>query len=533
MEPSSPIGRRVLQRVLRQVADPTVVGIELAGLSAPAAQDRRTDRDDPRLRRAVRMNQLGNALLWEGEQDASRRRRYELYEELYVTPEVRQILNHLLAFIFGGDMRAGSLPTEPFSVEFEEGTPQVVIDEIRRAIAAMRLSSEIPRQVHEGLLKGDCFAEVVHSLTRVVDMRAHVASRVDVRTDAYGSIVGYAIKPTGGDSVGAAVALSPVQVVHYAPHRRWGHLYGESIFYGMPAIGRQYTAAIDVLHTLLVLAATSRRTVGMEVPDGWTQEQISNWIKDIRGMNADESFFTRDGVMQRKIGTMLDYTDKVWPYRSGTGAPTFHTETPAPLDKLIDVARFDQSRLYVGAGFPKALAGILEDAAGLGGGSALTVADLALARIIRFHQADVADLVLQYIVRAALIASIPITADTLLVKMPTLGSFNEKLAAETEKLRAETAVALGSIQVPMRWILGEVLSVPAEDIEDLLLQMQMEPSPSTGALPGAMEAERIREQFAEQVERLSEAVKLAMPVTRELSDPALRKILEDLGRGTP
>ena len=45
--------------------------------------------------------------------------------------------------------------------------------------------------------------------------------------------------------------------------------------------------------------------------------------------------------MQKSIASLLDYAEKVWPYRRGSKPPTFHDEPSAPFDKLIQMYDFD------------------------------------------------------------------------------------------------------------------------------------------------------------------------------------------------
>lgn len=516
-EPTSPIGRRVLRRAIRSlIGDPTTVGAELGIVGGPPPE-KTTIGDSPSLQQLKRNRALSKRL-WASEADASRRRRYVLYEELYATPEVRQILRNLLAFIFGGDAQAG-VSDAPFEIEWTPSAPAETVEAVSRATAAMRLHMHVPQQVHEGLLKGDAFGEVVHTLVEVVGLKSQVSSRVDVEWDYYNRLAGYRLRPDGAGVGGdAGVWLSPLQMVHYHPHRRWGHRYGESLFYGLPSVGRQYNTAVDVTHALTAVSAANRRTAVMEVSAGWTAKEIRDWIKKIKLWNADAAFFDEDGVMSKSIGAMLDFAEKVWPYRKGTSKPEFHDEPKPPFEELLKVAEFDRDRLYLGTGFPKALAGLLDDASGLGGGGALTAADLALARSIRSYQHDAAMLVLEYIARAAIIADVQIDPEDVSVSMPPIGAFNEKLAAETLKLRAEAAEKLVISSVPMRWILRNVLRVPEVEVEDMLAAMQM--GGDAGQEPPAATAERLRAELGETVERLSEAVQMLKPVTVSMNEIA-------------
>lgn len=502
--PTSSIAARVYKGVMRRLVGRTeVLGAELGPLTMP--EERTTEQDH----RKTATDHLTD-ILWASEADASRRGRYDLYEELYRTPEIRQILGHMVSFIFGGEASDGA-HVDPFRIEFAAAAKEETVEEIERAVAAMRLNVHIPQQVQSGLLKGDAFAEIVHSPVEVVALRPRFAKSMTVQSRG-GAVLAY-VHRTGDSLSGYSRVLTPLQVVHYAPHPRWGHQYGQSLFYGLPSVGRQFNAAIDVIHVLLVLFSTNRRTATVAVPGGWTDDVIKSWIKQMRLWATDGGFFDAQGRMQKRIAPLLDFADKIWPYRQGTAAPTFHNEPPAPFDKLLEVATFDQKRLYLGTGFPMALAGDLEGAAGLGGGGALTAADLALARVLRKYQADAAQLVIEYVVRAALIAEVPLESGDIKVVMPPVGSFNEKLIAETLELRAKAAGVLKLSGVPMRWILREVLKVPLEELDDVLAAMPPEPQAPE---PQDASLEQLRSMLGEKIELLTEAVALIKPVEAQV-----------------
>lgn len=527
--PSSPIAARVMRRIVKiAVGAPVVVAADLGFASGPDLEDTSIG-DSPEAAKRARLERL-NKSLWAEEQDAGRRRRYADYEELYVTPEVRQILRLICAFVFGGDTRTGTLAAKPFDVEFAEGTPDAVKEGINQAVMRMRLGTAIPQQVQSGLLKGDAFGEVVLSLVSVVGLRPRAASAVTVKWDVAGRLLGYMVRPDDetASTTRSAVYVTPLQMVHYAPHQRWGHMYGESLFYGLNSVGRQYNSVVDVIHVLAILASTSRRTATLEVPTGWTETQIGKWVKKLQAWNADSGFFDQSGTMQKRIATMLDFSDKIWPYRKGTSAPDFSYEPAAEFSQLLDVAKFDQGRFYLGTGFPKALAGLLDDASGLGGAAALTSADLALARLLRGYQQDAARLVLEYVIRAALVAEIPLDPEAICVRMPPLANFNEKLVAETLKLRADAAVELAGV-VPMRWVLQHVLRVPEQEIEDMLLALAVDPVADAAVdAPDEAALARVQSQMTEQIETIRESVDLLKPVVVKLAGDDYKAILETL-----
>jgi len=506
--PSSPVALRVAKRVTAALlGEPVVVGADLGIVQTPDLSKTSAADDNLLGQSATAGGRLST--LWTDEVESSRRARYQLYEELRTIPEVKQILRSVTAFVLGGDVATGSLTDRPFDLSFRDGVPTATQEAISAAVLRMRLHTQIPRQFEDGLLLGDSFGEVIHSLTEIVAMRPTLAREVEIAWDSLQRLSGYKITTTTNSMQSGSRFLTPLQMVHYAPHQRFASKYGESLFFGLPDVGRQYRAAVDVMNVLVVMAATARTRVAVQVPKGWAEPEIRLWIRKMRLWAADGGFFDSTGKIHKALATVLDYADKVWPYRSGEAAPQFFHEPAADFTKLIEVARFNQGRLYLGTGIPKALAGLMEDVAGTR--AALQEVGLSLSRTLRSYQQDVAKLVLQYIARAIVIEQIEIDAEDIRVVMPMLGEFNEKLLAEVLKLRADASVALGSLGIPLRWILTDVLRVRGDLVEDILAEAaRTAPEPAAQAPAREGWAETLREKLGERVEALAERMDLAL-----------------------
>lgn len=505
MEPTSPLAARVLRRVAKTLtggatvlgADLGIAGVDLRGTTAGDDTELANPNSTSRMAAVERT-------LWGDQAEGSRRKRYELYEECRRTPEIKTAVDIISRFVFGGATLSGP-DTRSFEINFSERMTPEAREKLENAAWRLRLRQHVPQQFIEGIVKGDAPGEIIHSLTDVVSLKAHMPRDFEVVWDAFDRLLGYKIvdgSKQGGKQGGRF--LTPLQMVHYAPNRRWGHRYGESLLYGLPEVNRHFTAAVDVIHVLLLMAATSRTRLSFQVPPDWSPKKLDTFIKRVKLWNQDGVNFDTDGRMHRSVAKLLDYSDKVIPYQRGNEKPTMWEEKPAPFDKLLEVARFDQSRFFLGTGVPKALAGALDDAHSR---AALSEQGLYFTKTLSSYQQDAAVLVLEYMARAAVIMGIELGPDDVTVRMPILHEFNETLMAETAKLRAEAAEKLGNLGVPARWILSEVLRVPAHRVDDILLAMTsagMDVGDEGMAPTASAEAHALRAELGEHAERLRE-----------------------------
>lgn len=522
-DPQGSLSSRIVRRVQRYVGgDPEVIAADLPGLTPEIAPEKTTLADTPELRQFAKAQKL-NKQLYGDAFDQSRRIRYRDYQRIYDrTPEAKQIVRLIVALVFGGDPTTdrgeSASDRAPFQIVYGEGiAPETAaaLDAVRGAVPLMTL---IPQMFQSGQIKGDAFAEVVASLTRAVGVRALLADNVDVVPDAFGTPKAYKVQASSSTR-SAAKYLNPLFCVHYAPNRAFGHLYGESLFHALRGADKQFNTAVDVLHVLLLLQGAQRRTVAVQVPRGWTDISIKRHLRKLKAWNADVTFFDSSGELHQNVAELIDYEDKLIPYRDGDKPPQFHNDVSPDFSKLLDVVKFDRSRYYTGTGIPMALAGLLDDAHSR---AALETQGIYLGKMLRFWQQDAALLTLEFLVRGALIAQVPLAQGDVEVRMNSVSEFDEAAKAEVLKLRADAAATLRQAGVPMRWVLQHVLRVAPVDVDDLLLAMQIDPGQDAQAeSPDPRAAADVMRALGEQVERAREAIGQIRPVVATLEDLAI------------
>lgn len=522
----------------RLIGEPEILAADLATLRPEYPSDlSKTTIGDPTMGGSQRALDLQRQL-WADEAEMGRVARYREYAAMYDTvPELKRILKVVVSMVFGGDPASGealaAANRAPFEVVFGNGISPETRQVVEEAIITLSLPVLIPQMFAAGLRYGDNFLELVASLTAVVGRREHRPGDVRMIPDGLGGVREYRVvigestfnAAMLGNPGGSGRVVSPLFMVHYAHERQYGHRYGESLYHSLISAERQFTSTNDVLHVLAVAQGAQRKTVLYQVPRTAPALAIKKLIAELKSFFQDVHFFDGDGTLNRKIASILDYTDKFIPYREGQEKPSIHNEPSPPFDALLNVIHFDQGRFYLGTGVPKALAGLLDDAHSR---AALSEQGMHFAKALRFWQQDVANILMDILVRVMLIADVPFAPGDVLIRMNTLSEFNEKLTAEVVKLRAEAAATLKSADVPMRWILEQVLRVPQHLIDPLMLQIDVgaeaDPDVEPGApIPPENEAARARAAYGEEAaRRLKEWAEILERVTGTLDKACQR-----------
>lgn len=521
-QPTSPLAQRIVRGIQRFVAgSPIVVGADLAIDAKSTDVAKTTLGDDPALLRMLKAQRI-HRVLFGADRDTSRKARYVQHREMYDRgPELKRCLQIIIDFVFGGQTGASVGDHETFEIVFGEGVSDAVRNEVDRIRRELRLPIIVPQMLQQGLLYGDSFLELVMSLTKIVKAVPHSPWNVEVNWDVFKSLLGYQIKTdSAGMGSTQGKTLHPIQMVHYAPDRELGHRYGQSIYAAGRGNHRMYMAVISATAIGVLLQGANRTNVTYQVPKGWASSRVKKFIANLKLWNGDAYFFDSDGDVEKNITQLLDFDDRIYPYRSGMDKPSFDHENALKHTENIAVAAFLQDREFINAGVPKALAGLLKDA---NSRAALETQGMHFVKSLRFRQQDAAFLALEIIVRALLVARIDFGADDVSIRMPMISEFNEKLLAEVHKLQAEAAKLLAfDMGVDLRWVFVHILKVPAHEVPDLLMAMAQGQAAddNTREVPPESAAETLRNHadLKESIERLSEDVKLLMPVTAKIEE---------------
>lgn len=518
-ELSSPLATRILARASRWLVGQPETIAAAVGIREPTPIGATTIGDSPEAARQRRIEGWQRALSATDEA-SSRSSTYQQLMRALRVPENLRALNLLIDFAFGGSGSSMRGDYQPFEISYGPRISPEARAEIERVHHALDIPWLIPAMVRQGRWLGDSFIELAYNRVRLVGYRPLAPWTVTPEPSDLGAPSIYRIDADTQSSIGkgAARPVSAFQMLHYAPNRELGSAFGTSMFQSLRDPAVQFRAAIDVMFVSLMLGAGRRRTVIGEVPRDWTKRQIDEWAENIRTLNGGKSLFDSAGKWHPQIAALIEFDDKVLPYRTGTSAPAIVNEPPAAFDSILRVLEWMQGRFFLGSGVPLALAGLSKDVSNRG---TLEVQALHFVKTLREVQSDGARLALDIYARALVVAEIPFELDDFAIRLPVLSEFNERLTAEIKRTQAEAALKLKELGAPRRWIADTVLRVPADQVDQWLLDSE-EPESSEPPEPlppdAAEEIVADVEEMRASVERLREDLDLMAPLVVRLSD---------------
>lgn len=492
-EPDSQLARSLSDRMMRifkgapevVASEYGAVGVDLNKTTAGSAAEKRSRR---------MANQM-KALNQEGF-DRTRAARYYDYKEIRdEVPEMATALQVLTDFVFGGDSVDG------VKIQFDEDTEQSYKDIVESTIAAVGGIDFFVSIFKEGTLLGDSFTELIYSTSGLVAERPLIAMSTDVVVNTYSQVVGFRTRMTPTTYTYAnAVDLAPIQVVHYSPDKTRGHRYGRSMYATARKLWRQSEAAEDVLSLLSILQAAARKSVTYPMPGNIRPDQVDDFLENLKSGQWSQQVFDNDGKMRRRITSLIAMDDLVYPYREGNEKPTFHNDPPADLRQIIDMLRFMQDKFFIVTGVPAALCGFEKN---VNARSTLEQQGLQFARTVRRKQQEVMHLMHTVIQRGLAAAGVKPTIKYS-IRMPRVSSFDEKMKADTNYVRAQTARILANdLGIDFKFILKEALGLSDEQVMSLASAREVQESSDRLANLADQEfgVKQLLKDLAESVER--------------------------------
>ena len=514
---SSPLATRMSRTVSRLIrGDEVTIAADLGVATFDPVKT--TSGDSVAMRRLMAAKSRAQSL--SSSRDDSRGARYADYREMDLeVPELGTSLDVMCNFVFGGDSGTGASADDGIRIEFGPGASQEVQDVCRRVSSSLDLNNFLLQVFREGMQLGDSVAELVYTNDQLVAQKAIAPENTDVVWDEYGRLSAYKVIPGGrrrntfaGASRGSGVTLAPWQVIHFAPDRPRGYKYGRSNWNSARKLWRISQASLDVLAILAILRAAARKSVALPVPAGIKEDEILSFVESLRTGAWRDEFFDKDGTLRHRIASMLELDDIVYPYRSGTEKPTFHNEPAADVSQLVDLQKYLQESYFVATGVPAALCGLERN---VNARSTLEQQGLHFVRTVRRRQTEVSRLATDILCRGLLAAGIKPSQDDFRIVMPTVSTFDLKLRAEVNLLRAQaTKILAVDAGVDARWVYENVLLAGTDEVDDMLTaSSQVDPgSPADTAesfIHGIKNAMRSGRNLREEAEMLREAIRAA------------------------
>lgn len=400
--------------------------------------------------------------------DAQERRRVQLYKDYdemdQEVPELNQSIEVYKAFTFGGDEHGDN----KVMLEYEDDRARQIIEQTISTTGCMQL---LPKILEEGEKRGDCFMQPVFSrVGDVVKLKWLNPYHTKVHWDGYGNVEGYEV---GAEHMPAAKQmLYPTDVIHFAPNQRLGNKYGTSTWAAARKLWILESTGLDVMSVLTILRAANRKSVTYPVPANTNDEGVAKWKDALKNGDWIQSVFDSTGKLNRRIVSMLELDDIIYPYRDGSEAPRFHDDPAADLNQLLLVLKHYQERYFVVTGVPAGLAGMERN---INARSTLEQQGLHFVRAIKKRQTEIENFLYEFFALTLLARGIQPTKGMFTIRMPRVASFDAKMRAETAKIYAETAVILKGLGLPMNFVLKHALNLPGSLVDELVPDLSVTP----------------------------------------------------------
>lgn len=510
MRTVSPLAKRLGRRFRTFVrTNPQVVAADL-GIPDAVRMEGTSAGDSAAIRRARISRAQGTAqMLNRGAFDKTRRRENQDYRTM--EREVPELANSnvvLVDFAFGGDAAQIDLETAGIEIIYSNAR-QEVIDTNADTARQLQFGQILPQILTEALRDGDSFTELIYRPGQLIAQKPLVpAEDAHVHWDEFARLAFYTFKNPGMEPQG----FLPWQVAHLALDRKRGFRYGVSNWASARKIWRSEQAAMDVMGILTLMRAAARKSVTMAVPANTPAHEIWDHVNKMAQGGWSEELFDQDGFMHKRIAALLELDDIVYPYYAGSDPPSFHDEPAADLSQLREVLQYYQERYFVATGVPAGLAGLERN---VNARSTLEHQGLFFVRKVKSLQRQIARLVMEILVKGLIAKGIMPRAGEFTVKMPTVSTFDEKVAATTNRIKAQT-IKLLHVEggMDLAWVLQFALHLDEDDAKAQAKAAGAEPG---GEQPTEQEiAERLEKAGIPQAEKwLSAVAEDVLEVTSE------------------
>jgi ribosomal protein L12E/L44/L45/RPP1/RPP2 len=369
----------------------------------------------------------------------------------------------------------------------------------------VEMRKELPSICRSYLLYGDEFEEPVvdeaMSIVRIKWLNQHFMRRHE---DEYGRLDEERPFTMVGEDGSLVATFAPFQVIHMRYDRQRGDMYGRSFLFTARKSWRQLSVCEDGMLMAVVSGAADRLLVKVPYPPTADDAQARKLVKQ-----AKEDM---------KRSTIIDQTTGKLDLRKAVIADSQEIFMGVPADNpgaagverlaggnastvIIQVAEYFQSKKIMSTGCPKSYLGLERD---VNAKATLSWQDIEFARMLRAIQGDMAGFQRTvYDMQLELLGRQP-EEGLYEIEYPAISFVDEQMRASVEQVRWQIAGLARGLEVPLRWILLNILKLPEEDVEEIILNREPGPKaaapapafgPQTpGADAGAESLERVRER---------------------------------------
>lgn len=422
--------------------------------------------------------------------DAARLQRYnDMRGWLADTPGWSRAIQVRGSYMFGGRYGIDGEPMA-FDLRFGKSCDPAVRRICEETTERLRLHAYCPRVYRAGKGLGDSFDELVFDerSRAATELRAWQPERVRAVLEARSRrLVAWQVYVGDGvwsetTQTGEIVQCDPFMMVHYAPDREHGHVYGTSLFAAGAKNRRSGDAETDFL-TMAVMESIAPQFLLWPFPREQNADKMWSFIRRVRESVELNMAFSRDGKLRRKLAQLVETSPRVMPYLVDPelkDAPTPFTAPTAPLDQILSVAKWREEADAIVHGVPPALCGLERN---VNAKATLAEQNAAFAVAIVQDQTEFAQQVPGQILLRACLAQgqIPKRGDVRIEMFPP-SQLVELQRALVAKAQGEACKAMTEAGMPLSFAMERAFGMAREDVVAVLGEA------GYGAAPVAEEA---------------------------------------------
>lgn len=360
----SAVAARIMRSVERLLSAPEseVVAVQIGRAIPPTQSSATADAAPVRRTSADRSWYAADAI------DAARLQRYNDYRaSMADTPAWSRALDVRQAMMFGGRFGVDGLPLA-FDLKFSASCDPEIRRICEETTERLRLHAYCPPVYRSGRGLGDSFDELVFDerSKAATELRAWQPERTRARLDARSRrLLEWMVYVGDGEwsqttQAGEIVGCDPFFMVHYAPAREHGHVYGTSLFYSGIKNRRSGESEADFL-TMAVMESIAKQYLLWPFPREQSADKMWSFIRRVRDSVELNMAFQKDGKLRRRLAQLVETSPKVMPYlvdEQLKEPPQPFSAPTAPLDQILSVVKWREEVDNICHGVPPALVGM-------------------------------------------------------------------------------------------------------------------------------------------------------------------------------
>lgn len=408
-------------------------------------------------------------------EEQTRSGRYKDYEKMdEECTELNRALNVTVSNVFVS--REGD--QESYVIKSKDAQTLKLLEDLDQRT---RGQEEWPGICRSLLMFGDDFEEIViDSNLSIVRLKWLNQKFMHRNEDDFGRLVAeaaYIMKEEGSDT--PLAAFKPWQVVHIRHDYQRGNLYGRSFFFAARRPWRLLQMMEDGIVMNRLVRAVDRLVYYIPIEKGTDEEEAKRIVEDAKdSMQRTSVVDANTGKLDLRKSPLADDEDIF----VGTNA-----ENPAKVERLMasgnigqlkDV-EYVQNKMFMATSVPKSYLGLERD---VNAKATLGWQDIEYARMCRHIQKTIAGSQRRvYDLQLVLLGRTP-DKELYQVEYPAISFIDEEMKASIEQMKWNIAVVAKGMNIPLEWILLNILKLTDEQAQEIITMMGPEPAPQQ--IPG-------------------------------------------------